>query len=327
MEAPANFARLTLRGGRDQTKYRKRSSSAKPKKSGAGIDKPMPKPICLYTRFSIIATPATQHVWIAGQINKRAAYIAEIMAEARLRIRESIFFYYTLPNIDKAAKHNPFIRHLVLASTLLPDWMKRKLAEQHYPWLSLKYVSPNEEIHWNSMIDHAIREMKLPTGEHHVAVARLDDDDILAPIYFKSMERYIKSQFHQFCVSHSSGYYAYWDQDKNAFTRFAPAFIPMTSQGLAIITKFDGGEGRVTSRFSFPPGAHTKIDRKVPTILDARHPCFIRTLHSTNDVYCGKDDDRELEKRLRRELVDHAPIRAVFLGFEGGSQLPFNQDG
>ncbi|MGG5812190.1 glycosyltransferase [Falsiroseomonas sp. CW058] len=282
----------------------------------------MTAPIIIYTRFSLINKNFHPGSWRIGRDQNFDDYVKSIIGdEGRLRDRCNIF-ELSAQNINAASEIEQ-IRHLVYASDALPSWVKNRLNtwSETYKWMTIRYLSFEEDASVNRDLIRAIaslcKDLRL-SGRINYASVRLDDDDILSPKYFQHLSKYTSENFSGYCISFSSGYCAIWNGAEAVLQKFHHTRLPFNAQGLAYVGNYDIERGSVSSAHVLPPGTHTTVDLRAPTIVDGREPLYVRSVHPNSDTLFGLPDDKK-RQALERIVGTGTPatreeIERTFVG-------------
>lgn len=244
------------------------------------------------TRFSLYEPNSSS--WRATRQNKSRggngeSYRASLFDESRLEQRAHIFFDISLPILDSASKDVNLV-HVVSYSEELPAKYKRQLerAASEFPWLKLD-LRTSQNRKGLSLVKYGAEVF----GDGEVfGVYRLDDDDILAPTFFRQCSQYLKPEFGGMVVTLAKGIQAFYSDGRFYGPRIE--YRPKIALGLLKICVTDP-KGRVVQP---KPVAHPRTDEKNPVILDAREVSYVHTMHLSQDSGVDKPSD-DLGKRYR----------------------------
>lgn len=207
-----------------------------------------------------------------------------LFSEKRLQMRADLFFSRSVPVLALMAADHDY-KHFVLYSGLLPEHHKELLfaAAAAHPFLV--------PVEWNDVVTGTGIEEVVPlmeadlaakfdadAGPQPVAWFRLDDDDVLAADYLDRLEAYRAPNHFGMAVSFGLGLTAY--KAEHEMMNLREYHHPKSAQGMAFISPFDPGTGRLTIT---APGPHTRVDRVMPTILDSREHMFFQIRHGDQD--------------------------------------------
>ncbi len=170
----------------------------------------------------------------------------------------------------------------VLASTEMPQVQKSALESsiKPYPWADIFYISPEEkQVPYRYCVARGLDKMKVPDGCLYIN-ARLDDDDAIASNFSVRLRGFASDSSVGYGISFGKGYVGVFDEGRRTFDGMYLHYKPMIAIGLAVIGKVRDGR---PSHDIFGLGAHAKIDRRHPVILDSSMPSFIRTSYSKQD--------------------------------------------
>lgn len=268
----------------------------------------------IYTRFSLFNKNILGS-WRLSRIEDVESARADLLDHGRLETRCNIFFNYTLPCIDRAVKQGYNIRHIVMYYSELPLWVIEKfhIAKNQYTWLKPIAIGYDDDVPEYSEIRTITKEASQLSSVDLLPVAgiRLDDDDMLGPKFFKQLELYLKPEFKGFCISFPNGVIALWEQE---FVRFSAFYKEKVTMGLSQISIYDVKKHSFTNPYLMPPGTHTRVDEKAPTILDSRNgPLYLRTYHSNNDELHGRTDESKeaFLQNMFKENIDFLPLEGL----------------
>ncbi|MFC3285778.1 glycosyltransferase [Litchfieldella rifensis] len=233
-------------------------------------------------------------------------YQRKLFDPGRLALHQRLFSEVTLASLDSQSVElsKDWFTLLVLTSTELPKENRAFLEQLNASrdWMEIKALPPE-----NPGMGAAVMEcLKARVDTPVYATLRLDDDDALANDYFARLSPYLAPRFRNFAVSFASGYAGLHNGE--GYTRFKQYYQPNVALGLASIhdkqqlTKKTGEAKQI-----FQLGNHTKIDRRVPVILDSRQPAYIRTVHEHSDS--AKRTVRKVSK------LDDVPFETVKVKF------------
>ena len=268
----------------------------------------------IITRFSVI-TKSLSTSWRAGRQDFET-YKKTILDEERLKLHLQIFFNYTIPVIKKKSKDYPIL-HVIVASALLPEWVKEKLDELgKSDVFKVVYLQPEDEFSFVEISKDACMSLMKRSSKNkrktQIAVMRLDDDDILSEMVFDRLNEFLSPSFAGFCVSFPRGYAGFFSSEK--YTKFAELYAPKNAQGLAYIAEYNAEINAFDTKYMFIPGNHTLVDYRTPTILDASFYAYIRTYHGQNDVLYGYDNEKSnmVLKRIFKDIVEIDDVKKSF---------------
>lgn len=190
-----------------------------------------------------------------------------------------MFEAITVPSLREQTDQN--FHHVILTSSLLPDWAAERLAaiaarerEAHQVTVLAQPPAPAKKHLRNFLRDEAACE--------HVVHANLDDDDALAVGYVADFRRRVAMVEEEAVgglderprlVSYPRGYCLTFDA--GAPSRFYKFGYPFTSAGLAMIAP---ARGRNIFAIS-----HRAAGRRYGGMLVRDGRMFLRTLHENND--------------------------------------------
>lgn len=273
----------------------------------------------ILTRFSVIMK-STMSAWRISSNSDIKDVVNRVFEGKRLKSRTNIFTRHSLPIIDAASKTRN-IKHIVVTSTLLPDWCKKELDESSdkYPWLDIVYVDPDTGYNLNREMSKAADKISKECTQEDILIAslRLDDDDLLSSNYFETIDLYQKNEFVDCCISTPRGFRGLYDGEN--YLCFSYENIPNNAYGMAIITRYSLMKSSFVSQYSFPPGTHIDMDKRVPVILDGRKNTFLRTMGRDNDgfslgsSYAYEDELSQIRKKhFPNPISETEEIKALF---------------
>lgn len=268
------------------------------------------------TRFSII-TKQTQSHWRIGRVSFDE-YVNQILDDGRLHERANLFFNYVVPSIIENSKIYA-IKHILLTSVLLPQWLKDELNKLPKNIFSVHYFGVDDKVDLRSIITETLIDSHDCYGDKdlsYVASIRLDDDDILSPNYFECMSNYLCEQFSGFHVSFSSGICGLFNQ---TYKKFNKERLVLSALGLAYIIKYDIQNKTILTPACYPMGSHPLVDTRAPTIIDGRNITWIHTQSISSDTFknIGKTSESIYEtlnnKYNLNENIDFKDVEKLFL--------------
>lgn len=113
-----------------------------------------------------------------------------------------------------------------------------------------------------------------------VATVRLDDDDALGRSFSSSLASHMAACTVGYAISFPSGYEARFDEQRMGFCDVRERYSPKIALGLSYVSRLESG----TAKNVMSLGNHTTIDERVPLILDARRPMWVRGRNAVNDT-------------------------------------------
>lgn len=268
--------------------------------------------VVIYVRFSLISVGAGG-AWKGQRLSKDIeAYAARILTAERINTRSDIFFGYSLPLLKKAANENPDldIQVVLHSSSLLPDDLKERLAslENDYSFMNVAFFDPEDACDFKYELKRFMQEhYRHRRSTFTVPIMRLDDDDLLSPIYFSILKKYLKDEFLGYTIHTPRGYEALYSG--GGFIAYTHMDAPKTGIGLAHLAQWSPEQDQFISQYLLPPGKHSDTDKYAPVILDGSKNAIFRTKHSFNDARATREgysfnEEEELEKRFFRERID-----------------------
>lgn len=236
-------------------------------------------PIIFAIRYSVLSRSLGMN--IAKDVDYEE-YRSRLFDPARLALKQELFAEIALPTL--AAQQGTAEGRTAVylyASTEMPEAFKRSLEailEPHASWAEVIYVPPDGQLPHADCIRKRITWLGLSKTLY--VHARMDDDDALSDDFCARLRDYVSPQTVGFGISLGAGYAGYYDTVDKRFAGMFTRRSPMTAIGLGIIGDYDDG---AQLRNAYGLGHHTKIDERVPVILDSRSPAFIRTVYAEQD--------------------------------------------
>lgn len=266
----------------------------------------MKSKIYIMIRYSILAK--SRSAWVIGRDVSDDEYREKLFSESRLNMHEFLFSNVTLPSIEAANKPIE-VEVLIFTSVFLPQkYMERlKGIVNQYSWARLITLDDSDRAA-RMMDQHLLKEVRKDGQSKVFSTVRLDDDDALSKNYFENLAKYTDDKYLGFAVSFHKGLKGRFEGD--TYSNFEVANYPKCAQGLAFVSKYEGGEHTPPDLSIYSLGNHTKIDEKHPVILDASFVSYIRTMHVESDIFRkGKHD-----KVSRKESLELAKIADTEFG-------------
>lgn len=227
------------------------------------------------TRFSLYYPNAVG--WNLTQLGlSNEEYEARLFDEKRLDPRWWIFSQLSVPQLALGSERFNY-RHIVQISPELPEKFKESLKHLACEYKFLVISEESSEHAHSAFVEQQIRDLSQKTGSRHFALFRLDDDDVLADNYFRSLATYVREPFVGLGVSFGRGFQVML-LGRNLFN-FRRLYQPRNSMGLALIGKVTSQNGIVRGRFS----NHARCDLEIPTVLDSRSPLVLSIKHRGQD--------------------------------------------
>lgn len=247
------------------------------------------------TRFSL--AQYNSRSWKAiSKFGSEKEYLDYLYSPERMDVRRHIFFDLSLKQLEVASRGHD-LRHIVSYSSVMPDRYKEELfqASQAYDFLVL-----DEEVDQTTSVSRQeVCESFIPAGTIFGAY-RVDDDDILPVNYFDEASQYLKDSFVGFALSFSRGVSAIYSGGRFSFLRESD--VPKHAVGLMVICDRTP-DGRIRI---FGTGPHSRVDRRMPVILDARKPMYWWTRHLAQDTTYAVADVRY---EIMQSLAEYPPLQ------------------
>lgn len=266
----------------------------------------MKRHIFFIIRYSVYSQK--QSSWSIGDKVSSEEYRNRLFAAPRLDLHEKLFSRVTLPALDAISESVEMSALLMTSSELPPKYREEldRLSESR-PWLKIIEVDSDRSL--IKAIDRSVRDAIAPMDDDGIyATVRLDDDDALANDFGLEVEKYLDFRFSGMCLSFAKGVLGVHDGD--VYRSLYQYHMPKNAQGMTFITtKADAQAGNMP--FSvFATGNHRTVDRRYPTVSDARRMMYIRTEHGESDLVAhGRARDKEDMKPLTDEDLDELKAR------------------
>lgn len=234
-------------------------------------------------RFSILSKDASKS-WKIGKTDFDV-YREQLFDESRLNLHLYLFEKYTVPSIVYSAENASFQNYsiLVYTSKQLPSFAKDRLYELQKKYGIIEVVELDFD---QSLSAEFLSRLKREKARFRYLTVRIDDDDMVADDFVRSLEYFNKDEFIGFAVSFGYGFEARFNSGDGDFTIFNEHYYPKSSVGLSFVNFWDGEIGESVSRFRnvYGLGSHTKVDKKVPTVIISDKPMIFRTSHEAQDT-------------------------------------------
>lgn len=272
------------------------TATPRPEGAPAGPPEATAAPIFFgWTRYSAYH-PKSRAFVAVRDAEDEATYKAQLWSAERMRTRSAIFFGLSVPQLHAMRGDHDYV-HLVTYSDDMPDPWQAELQDA----VAASDLLALHPVHRG--LRFLIRDHLVATGSpsRPVVTFRVDDDDLLATNYLDELAAYATAHDHGRAVSLARGYTALWHA--GAVTQLRSTYRRLGSQGQACIGSWDAETGEL----DLPPmKSHASVDRRLPTILDARTPTFLQLRHLGQDTA----DEGGLAA-LRATLGQHPPVEDV----------------
>lgn len=244
------------------------------------------KHIIIGIRFSLLA--ANVNCWhLSSSSNDLEDYKSKLFDESRLEERFFIFEHITLKSLNniyvqRGDKENIVV--FILTSESLPKKYKDRLVliQKSYEFIRVKYYKETQKLAYvlTEYLDEYLTH-HVHVGDMYASV-RMDDDDALSLIWYKTLLTYLKPIYNNHVVSLYSGYMLYFEKNGSVFIKKTD-LNRFGSAGLCVIAQKNSEIYEPQSIYGL--GAHTIVDRNSPCIVDGSKPFVIRTIGGYNDTY------------------------------------------
>lgn len=208
--------------------------------------------------------------------------VAELYEPRRMERRFFLFENLCLPAIQ--AQTNQNFRLVILASDIMPDVYKKRLADStaHVPQVEVLYSSAEHVTYaLNPHIEKMLDGIDVPTAHF-----RLDDDDAMSCNMVARIEAALPLSDRVRVVSFPNGLYL-THQEGNSF--LLREHFPFVAIGFALLNP----PGLIQNPFQC---SHTIVQRNYPTFSDPTPASFIHSAHESSDTRGGQG--RKLARML-----------------------------
>ncbi|WP_321990729.1 glycosyltransferase [Marispirochaeta aestuarii] len=264
------------------------------------------KKIFGFIRYSILVDNTEGSAWGMGRNISYGKLKEELFSETRLKQRGFLFENFTLPSLASLQSQDHELRIFILTSELLPAWHMDYLnrLKQDYPFIEI-YPVDTKIGSMQKGVEKIINE-RVPDNEVYCTF-RIDDDDALSLSFIQDLKKYIEEPYVGMGITFPLGYSGYFDYEKEKITLYGETYIPMTSQGLSLISRKGCRYPHIFSLIeSHTKDGHRRIDSQVPVILHSKNHSYFRVLHERASLYFGKSSGQKLyrtSKKLQRPAV------------------------
>lgn len=258
--------------------------------------------------FSVISKNNRQYK--AGR-KEYSEYKAAILNSERLKVREEIFFKYSVPMIIKKHlelqnKNVKFIFSIAI-SDILPIELIRKfeLLEQNYEFFNIIKVSEDEQHDWEISLKSVLRKLNL-SDFSIVGNFRLDDDDLLSSNYYDLLVEYLNEEYLGFYVTFAKGYVAFYDQ---GYQKIHEIVKPYLAIGLTKIVEYNKLLDVFTTENPIViKRSHTSIVSNSQTILDSRVVSYVWTMSLISDTRSLDLNQKQQKSKIFQFLNEYEEV-------------------
>lgn len=249
-------------------------------------------------RYSVLL-PLGQAGWkVARNASDLEEYAGKLFDPARLQSKLQAFQHVALASLaGQKSPSDATLSLLVLTSDAMPCAHLRQLEEALAGFGNASGISweialirsplgagPEDRLTFGG-IGAAFRSFvfdpkRQVEDEDLVASVRLDDDDALARDYSSVLADLMTPALAGCAVSFPCGFEAWFDKDTRRFSGLRSRYFPKIALGLAFMDR--ASDGFVRSVMAL--GDHTTVDERVPLIMDARRPMYVRGRSEFNDT-------------------------------------------
>jgi hypothetical protein len=213
-------------------------------------------------------------------------YQRQLFAEDRLRMHFHLFSTLTVPSIVAASRAAPEIdlSVYILTSSELPPSHREALDALLAEHDIFKIVAVSPEV--GAPHRECILEALQSSGSESTAYAhcRLDDDDAVSGDFLGRLGSYVRPEFVGFGVSLCSGFLVVYDEAQKISGIYEYNY-PKASIGLSVVGHYDRRRHASPKDVIniYEMGSHTKLDSRIPVIIDSMKPAFLRAIHPEQD--------------------------------------------
>ena len=272
------------------------------------------KKIFGFIRYSILVDNTEGSTWGMGRNISYDKLKSELFSESRLNQRVFLFENFTLPSLESLQSKEYELHIVLLTSEMLPEWHMEylKKLKDAYPFIEI-YPVDTKIGSMQNMVSSIIND-RVSDNEVYCTF-RVDDDDALSSTFIKDIQKYIKEDYVGMGISLPLGYSGYFDYNIKKITMYGETYIPMTSQGLALISSKGCRPPHIFSLIESPTrDGHRRIDTQVPVILLSKNHSYFRVLHERASLYFGKSAGQKLyrtSKKLQRSAEIDDILRKI----------------
>ncbi|MEO0654202.1 MAG: glycosyltransferase [Pseudomonadota bacterium] len=236
-----------------------------------------------YIRFSYFGRSDAR---LARQTADDETRFRALYADRRMEERFYFFENLTLPSLR--AQTDPDFRVLVLASNVMPDRYKTRLATAiaDIPQVDVLY---SDAAHVTDAINPAMGDMTAGIKENTVHF-RLDDDDAICSDMVARLRARAPHAQPDELITYPNGFYlTHWDGAPHLVRKFEPY--------IAIGFAFVNRPGQIRNPYQCKHGSHYRL---VPTSMDPRPYAYIHCAHPSSDTRDAQD--RKFRNALKHDV-------------------------
>jgi hypothetical protein len=274
-----------------------------------------PKPVIIQISYSLLSIH--KKGWRIGR-QDLSTYRSQLFHPDRLVLREQLFRLVTIPSLQVLCEQElgKNLKVIVYTSADLPSPFLHNLhlLVDELGCGEVIEIEENEKFRYPDVIPRVLDDMfgydRLKEQQKlNFAAVRLDDDDALPADYIDRLSEYISDSYSGFAVTFGRGYVGQFDSQSQRFVHIQDVYQPMSSRGLAAICTYDMAQKSFCSpcASAFMLGEHPTVDRRYPTIVDAREPGFFASEHAQQDTK-EKISLRNLKKLAMQLSFRRKPI-------------------
>lgn len=264
-------------------------------------------------RFALLSEQGSKS-FINGRELDYSLYKNSVLDIVSLRRRFYLLKNVALPSLSKLADDIKAgclpirFRVTIVSSALLPEEIINALngLVATYPFLQLELQDENSA----NIKRPLIRTFNNIKEKSIYVTARMDDDDAISSNFYEQLTPYLNVNYSGHAVSFASGYFMMLDHELKC-VGFSQSYSPKIAIFLCYITMVDPASPPLYKTI-YCLQNHTKIDYKVPVILDARKPTFIRTVHPYSDTYLNQQRYQDAIEKIETS-IDELHVKQQFI--------------
>lgn len=266
-------------------------------------------------RFALLSAQ-NSNAFLLGRQQPYADFKAAILDSAALSRRLQLFTTIALPGLQQLASDIQqsglpitFRVHLVTSSEL-PTTILQELEK-------LVLLHPFLQLHLQSEAEANIRRPLLQIFQRIKTkalfiTARMDDDDAIAADFFQILRPYLSERYAGHALSFANGYQMVLDHQLKPMG-FLPHYEPKIAIFLCYLVLVEADQP-VPYKTVYCLMNHRWVDQKVPLLVDARQPAFIRTVHPFSDTFSDVSRYQDVCRRIDPQLDDKRICQQFLLG-------------
>ena len=262
--------------------------------------------ISVAIRFSLISE-SNSAAFDRGQSMGYEAHKNKILSEENIQFRLKVFKKICLPslcemyeNIQKGDKKGTNFTVYLVTSELLNEKCKQSILNicEEHPFIQVEFQSESEA----NIKRPLMRQLKRMKDKTLFVTLRMDDDDAISNDFYSQLRPYLKEQFAGYAVSFGMGY-GMVINNQAEIQGFYALYKPKIAIGLAYISLYDPAIGLNKYNTVYCLAAHTRVDTRVPTIIDSRKHSFLRTVHTYSDLYSDAERFQSASETIDKNIT------------------------